>query len=60
MGAFISKTANEKYNILSNDLKDLIYLGFTDAELQELGLVDSYDEENAVLPDYSHNILINY
>lgn len=45
---------------LPKELSKLIYYGFTNEELQELGLVDVYDEEKAILPDNSYNILINH
>lgn len=61
MGTVISKsTSGTSESELPQDLSKLIYYGFTDAELQELGLVDAYDEEKAILPDNSCNIMINH
>jgi hypothetical protein len=54
MGTIISiSTSGTSESELPQDLSKLIYYGLTDAELQELGLVDVYDEERDILPDNS-------
>ena len=59
MGSFISKQ-NQNEKCVPKELEHLVYVGFTDAELQELGFVDKYDEEKAIMPENSHNIMIYY
>jgi hypothetical protein len=61
MGAIVSTSTDKTLKeSLPKELSKLIYYGFTNEELQELGLVDVYDEEKAFMLDNSYNILINH